>query len=78
MSYPDNPHERAEYRPAYQVPVSPAPAKANPGLTFLGMSGGVLFLVLALVLLLPMVCCGVLCLMGAFGAAVDPSPTPTP
>lgn len=54
--------------------------KPNPGLTFLGMSGGVLFLVIALVILLPLICCGVLFFAGVLGMATSPAPSlsPTP
>ena len=50
----------------------------NVGLTFMGMSGGILMLVMALVIVLPIVGCFGLCLMGGVIGATTPTPTPSP
>ena len=55
------------------------PPPSNPGLTFLGMSGGILALAITLVIVLPLLACVGCCLFGGIGAlfAPDPSITPT-
>lgn len=54
------------------------PQKPNPGLTFLGMSGGILALVIAAVIILPVLCCVGMMFFGVIGAATtDPTPIPT-
>lgn len=50
----------------------------NPGLTFLGMSGGILALVISLMILAPILCCVGACLLGAADSVVNPSPGVTP
>ena len=56
---------------------NPVPPKRDPGLTFLGMSGGILMLVIALVILFPILCCVGMMVMGIVGSAVSPEPTPS-
>lgn len=56
------------------------PPQRDPGMTFLGLSGGILMLVIALVIVAPILCCFGMVAVGLFGAAVDPGPSisPTP
>lgn len=50
----------------------------NPGLTFLGMSGGILALVISLAIILPIIAVIVCCVGGAFIGAVTPPPSLEP
>jgi hypothetical protein len=47
-------------------------------MTVLGMSGGILALVISALLLLPLACCGGMLLLGVAGAAMEPTPAVTP
>lgn len=56
------------------------PPQRDPGITFLGMSGGILFLTIAAVIITPILICLLCCGLGGLGVVwpVDPTVTPTP
>jgi hypothetical protein len=72
VSYPGGPP------PSYAVNVQTDAKDHNPGLTFLGMSGGILALVVALMILLPVLGCIGCCLFGGIGSVLAPDPLTTP
>lgn len=50
----------------------------NKAFAFMGMSGGILALVIALVIVFPILCCLVMCFAGAISAPfTDATPIPT-
>lgn len=56
----------------------PPRPQRDPGMTFLGMSGGILFLSIAAVIVLPILCCVGMFFAGVIGvASTDPSPSPS-
>jgi hypothetical protein len=67
------------YPPPYGGPPypysPPPPPHTNPGLQFLGMSGGLLMLALAAGVIMLILCCAG-CLWGVAASVPDPSPTP--
>jgi hypothetical protein len=56
----------------------PGQNQPNPGVTFLGFSGGILALIIAAMILVPVVLTVVCCGVGIFGIATTPDPSMTP
>lgn len=75
---PVHPAGPPSYRQTYAPPADPPIQDPDRGRTFLRMSGGMLALAIAAVVLLCVIAPVGLCLIGMFGAAVSPSPTVTP